>query len=57
MGDDYDSLCVDMLEELNHIFSDKEQKPAKTLKQIEKSLTEWNRRRLAFEQYRKVYQA
>ena len=57
MGDDYDSLCVDMLEELNYMLTEWEGKPAKQLKVLRKRLTEWNKRRSDFEQYRKVYQA
>lgn len=55
MGDDYDSLCVDMLDELNGLFSDNGQKASRAIKQIERSLAIWNQRRADFEKYRRKY--
>lgn len=57
MGDDYDILCVNMLEELNYILTEEDWKAPKTIKVLKQRLAEWNRRRKDFEQYRKVVNA
>ena len=53
MGDDYDVLCRDMLEELNYILVEEDWKAAKIAKVLTQRLEQWNRRRTAFEKYRK----
>ena len=51
MGDDYKTLCIDMLAELIELC-EVEIKPAKKINRLNKLVTNWQRRKLDFESYR-----
>ena len=52
MGDDYESLGQDMLQEVAELLDDKGGKAAKKMRRLERLYAEWRRRESSFRSYR-----